>query len=1066
MLARDLPLLGALWFSLGAPALAQHPAPPPRADYSGQAFVIERIHEQVRFQDDGTGTTALDARVRVQTDAALQAFGELTIPYSAANQRLDIDTVRVHKVGGGVVIAPASAVQDVTAPLAREAPIYSDLREKIVTVPGLRPGDTLEYHLTWTTHTPLAPGQFWFTYSPFRHDAIVLDGAISLVVPRSRLVHVKTTGAAEPKVSEAGTERSYVWRYSNLQVDTATDTARPGAVEREPARLRVSTFRTWEEVGRWYAGLERERETVTPEVRAKADSLVRGRSTFRDSVAALYDYVANGIRYVSLSFGLGRYQPHAASDVLANQYGDCKDKHTLLAALLRAVGVVSAPVLISSDHNLDPDMASPDQFDHLISYVSTATDTLWLDATPTGAPLGFLWFPLRNKRTLVMPLDGTPAVMRTPAAPPFATFQRVQVQGTLDELGKMTLAHRFALRGDGEVVAREVLLRVPPERWSVFADGFVREGGLSGTVSGFHASDPVATGKPFEMSFQLASSASLTWKDRRADLRVPLLKVDLPVDDDDTTAARDTTIVGALQEESASLKLALPRGTTARLPVPVALTRDYATYHSSYRLDSGVVSVERVLHWERRDLPPARGADVRAFARAIREDERQVLQLARAAGDQELPASAGAAELYKAGTDALNTGDARTAVRLLGQVVRLEPQHQFAWNNLGRAYARIGRFDSAMVAYRQQIAVNPYDQYAYNNLGLAEWQLRHYEDAAGLFRKQIEVSPLDDNAHANLGRLDVELHRDSDAVVELEKAVSIKGNDPFLRVDLGKAYLTTHRPDQATAEFDRAVELAPAPPVWNNVAYALAQQGTRLDQAERYARSAIDATAAVLRGVTLEHVGFRESSAVVSIGTYWDTLGWIYLQRGDTTAAERYVRAAWLLNHHGEVGDHLAQIYERRGRKQEAIHTYALALNGTRPPPDTRARLAALAGGPAEADRLAEQARPELTVLRTVQLGTTLKSDVTSEVQVLLTPGHVEDVRFINGPSQVRHLEEAIRRASFPVVFPDSASIKLPRRALLTCWASSGACTLVLIEPEMGSSFGPAAPSRQLVPRP
>ncbi len=295
------------------------------------------------------------------------------------------------------------------------------------------------------------------------------------------------------------------------------------------------------------------------------------------------------------------------------------------------------------------------------------------------------------------------------------------------------------------------------------------------------------------------------------------------------------------------------------------------------------------------------------------------------------------------------------------------------------------------------------------------------------------------------------MHRDSEAVSELEKAVSITPNDAYLRVELGKAYLTTHRHDQATVEFDRAVELAPTPPIWNNVAYALAELGLKLDKAERYARSAIDATAAVLRGATLDQTGFRQAGAVVSIGAYWDTLGWIYFQQGDLARAERYVRAAWLLAQHGEVGDHLAQIYQRLGRKQEAIHTYALALNGTSPVPDTEGRLAALADGSADAEELAQAARPELVALRTVRLRATLKLDVASEVQVLLAPGpKVEDVRFIDGPDAVRRLGDAIRGATFPVAFPDSDAIKLPRRGLLTCTAAKGECSVVLIEPGVG----------------
>ena len=60
-------------------------------------------------------------------------------------------------------------------------------------------------------------------------------------------------------------------------------------------------------------------------------------------------------------------QPHSAAEVLHNEYGDCKDKHTLLASMLKSVGIASDAVLIHSTHELDPDVPSPSQFDHLIT---------------------------------------------------------------------------------------------------------------------------------------------------------------------------------------------------------------------------------------------------------------------------------------------------------------------------------------------------------------------------------------------------------------------------------------------------------------------------------------------------------------------------------------------------------------------------------------------------------------------------------------------------------------------------------------------------------------------------
>ena len=79
----------------------------------------------------------------------------------------------------------------------------------------------------------------------------------------------------------------------------------------------------------------------------------------RKSCCAIYSFVSTQYRYIGISFGIGRYQPHAADDVLSNNYGDCKDKHTLLASLLQASGITLYPALISSSWKLDPDIPSP-----------------------------------------------------------------------------------------------------------------------------------------------------------------------------------------------------------------------------------------------------------------------------------------------------------------------------------------------------------------------------------------------------------------------------------------------------------------------------------------------------------------------------------------------------------------------------------------------------------------------------------------------------------------------------------------------------------------------------------
>ena len=126
------------------------------------------------FRSDGTSTMEFRGRVRIQTDAGVRQYGVLRFPYQASFGSVDVQDVRVNKTNGSVVATPLDSIQDMTSEVSREAPMYSDLREKHVPVKGLEPGDTLEYSVRWQLEKPLATGQFWIGYQ-FIKNAIVLD---------------------------------------------------------------------------------------------------------------------------------------------------------------------------------------------------------------------------------------------------------------------------------------------------------------------------------------------------------------------------------------------------------------------------------------------------------------------------------------------------------------------------------------------------------------------------------------------------------------------------------------------------------------------------------------------------------------------------------------------------------------------------------------------------------------------------------------------------------------------------------------------------------------------------
>jgi tetratricopeptide (TPR) repeat protein len=1038
-----------------------------RQDPFGQeAFVIEYFHNTARFESDGTGTRQARVRVKVQNEAGVQQLGQLAIGYNSGNEKLEVDYVRVRKADGQVVSAGADAVQDLSAPIEREAPVYTDFRQKHITVPALRPGEILEYQMTTHVHTPLAAGHFWLEHN-FIEDAIVLEETLTVSVPASREVKLKNHADRVPAIEDNDGRRNYVWASRNLKRPGADDDQDPRPKKKkrkkpESPHVQLTTFQSWEGVGRWYAALEGERVAPSAAIRAKAEELTKGLTTDAEKIEALYDFVAKNFRYVSLSFGLGRYQPHAAAEVLTNQYGDCKDKHTLLASLLDAAGLEAQPVLINSRRKIDADMPSPSQFDHVITAVPVDGELLWMDTTTEVAPFRLLSASLRKKQALLAARSGgragAPRLVETPADPPFAASQVVEVEGKVSELGKLDAKVRYTLRGDNELGLRIAFRRTPQSQWKQIGQMMSSSDGVGGQVTEIKGSDPAATREPFTIEFQMSQPNFLDWSKKRSQLALPIPGVGLPWADEDAEEGDDPVELGSPLAVTARLKLELPAKYAARAPIPVAISRDYAEYRSSYKVEGQTVTAERTARFKLREIAPTRARDFLAFSRAVRSDEAQAVGIeSTLAGAPTIPETAKADELYQSGVAALRSDNYALAVELFQRVLVLEPKHKQAWQAIGIAHLSQRDWTRAAGAFQKQIEANPYDETAHRLLGSVYLQEQKYAEAVAAFQKQLEVKPLDKFAQAQLGMAYREWRKFEEAATELEKAVILDPDDANLQVNLGQTYLNLKQPEKAVAAFDKAVELAPSPTTWNNVAYELSLHRAHLERALQYAESAVAAVSAELRNVALARVTLDDMRRVSSLASYWDTLGWVHFQNGNLDHAEKYVRASWLLDFHGEVGDHLGQIHEKRGNKAAALDFYSAALAASRPHHETRARLAALAGGDDQVARLVDQGRERLAAARTVRLGPLVKEDATADFFLLFTVSAagdsvVEEAKFIAGSEKLRPFASALRSARYDVHFPADHQTRVVRRGTLSCSAAKG-CAFTLLAADAVTSI-------------
>jgi tetratricopeptide (TPR) repeat protein/transglutaminase-like putative cysteine protease len=1053
----------ALFCILGIPLTAPartRSAPPARAaraapqkpaviDYSQEPFIIEQYTTAVRFENDGTGEKDLTVRIRVQSDIGAKQLAVLVFAYNAANDQIDVRSLRVRNPDGTVATAGAEAVKETVASVVRDAPAYADYKEKHITVPALSPGAILEYEIVTRFVTPAAPGEFWFQYS-FVDNAIALDERLEINIPESRKVILQSSAGLDYDTSHLSGRAIYRWKHSQLSqpVENPPDNAGPPNKSKRPS-VQLTSFATWSAVARWYAQLETGRTEPTAEIRSKAQELTQDRANDVDKMQALYNYVSEKIRYVTVPFGAGSYRPHSASEVFLNQYADDQDKHTLLAAMLQAAGISAEAVLIPYATQLDPGVPSPAQFNHVMTAVPRSNDFIWMDSTVEVAPFRLLASPLRNKKALLVSASGDGKIVDTPADPPFGSVQHVDIDGQVSDLGKLSAQAQYSLRGDTELVLRLAFRKTPQTDWNELGRTILSLDGIHGDVTSVKPSDVLATQGPFQLDIVFTQSNFITWSGKKVKTTLPLLVIGLP----DVPANNAKPIyLGSPLNVTVRLKLALPAEFVSQPPVATSIVRDFAAFRSSYQFTSHTIQAERSLDFKMREVPAARTGDYLAFTRAVAADENQALLVDNSTpGAATVPVSATVDDLIEAGLAAFNAGNAQAAIPLFERVIQLDPKHRQAWNDLGLSYMRIANYDAAVSAFRRQIEINPLDEHVHNYLGLALEQQRNLLEASAAFRKQIEMNPIDPVAHAALGGILLEQQDYAAAAPELDKATILSPENAGLQVNLGRAYLNINENEKALAAFEKAVALSPTPGVRNDIAYNLANGKFDLDKAHEYAESAISSAAAALVEIDLQHLTLDQLAEVARIGAYWDTLGWIYFQQGDLASAERYTVAAWRLDQLGEIGDHLGQIYERLGQKDRAVHAYALAISASDSLPETRARLTLLLGGNAQIDELASRETPELSALRTIAAGKLLAEDARADFLILLSPGeksaHVEAVRFIRGDERLRAFADRLRLLDYGAVFPNTSALKIVRRGTLSCSEVSGDCVLTMARP-------------------
>lgn len=1021
-------------------------APAAHPDYSKEGVVFESISTVFAYNADGTGDRTMTVKMRVQSDNGVHQAGLLNFTYAQKNERLEVKYVRVHKPDGSVVETPADDAQDMPTEVTREAPLYSDQREVQLPVKSLSPGDELEYQVHYMETTPLIPNEF-FGAMNFVTTNVVLDETVELSFPKDKYVQVLSPKNA-PVVTEENGRKVYRWKSSQLK---PTSELKPPPYDPDAMPTATwTTFHDWREIGEWYAELAKGRSDVAPEIQEKTNEVIKDKTTDEEKIEAIYNYVSTQVRYIGVDFGVGRYQPHSAETVLDNQYGDCKDKHTLLAAMLKAAGYDAWPALIGSSVKLHPEIPTPAQFDHVITVVQLPSGPIWLDSTPEVTPYRMLMAQIRDKQALVVPADGEPTLMRTPANGPFPFVDTYTGTGKLDSDGTLTGHLSYEMRGDIEAMYRMVFHSVPRAQWEQAMQNMSERMGFAGKVSDLDVSLPEKTEKPFTLSYDYTRKEYADWTNRRTlPLTMPIGWSDLG--DDPLTRPIE---LGSPRAENHHSEIELPKDYTAVLPKSVKYTTDFAVYEADYKLDGDKFLCDRKLEILKKEIPAGRADDYKKFTKNVEDDENQYVQLVSASAAAKVdttPSNPDAVQLMQtAGADLTNRNyvDARANLQ---QAEQLNPREAGLWGEFSYLDMMENHLDTAIDDLHKEVQYHPENTMAWQQIVTLQMRLKRNDDAIKTLKDMLAVVPDNVDAEARLAYLlNLEKKYDESSAL-LEGAIKTHPDNTNLKVLAGHAELLAGKRDAGIANLHAVMDKATDPETLNDASYELADGGADYPAAEAAAKKALAMLDKETDSITLGNLSRDDLAHVNLLTATWDTMGWIYFREDKLPEAEDYVRAAWNVTQGGETGSHLGQIYEKEGKLKEAAQADAQALAAGTLSPDPSGTEAVQA----RADKLAARGYSSsnassegLGKLRSYTLPKLVKDDGSADFFVLLSPGKVEDVRFIHGDERLKAAGDELKKIDFSGEFPKDSGAKLVRRGIVYCSVVLKDCQFTLLLPQ------------------
>jgi hypothetical protein len=383
---------------------------PSEEQYPQAGALILYCDEKIEITPQNSQVSYLHYVIKILNERGKVDFSETQIDYDSTYEKVELEYARTLKPDGSVVEVGSRHIRDVSKYL--NFPLYSNVRACIISFPEITEGASIEYKLKIYRSQLINKKDFIISY-PLQTSEPIIEANFIIDLPKEKTLHTKALNAKynnfganlNPDVKERDGNLIYSWHFKDIP-QIIPESNMPSSVEINPTLL-ISTFSSWQEIYDWWWALAEDKIKIDTAIKDKVSQLIQGLSSTEEKIRAIYNFCAQKIRYVAVEYGQAGYEPHNASDIFKNKYGDCKDQAILLVTMLKEAGISSWPVLIPTKdcYNLDEEFPAI-FFNHCIACVSLNDKLFFLD--PTAETCSFDDLPAgdQDRQVLIIKSDG------------------------------------------------------------------------------------------------------------------------------------------------------------------------------------------------------------------------------------------------------------------------------------------------------------------------------------------------------------------------------------------------------------------------------------------------------------------------------------------------------------------------------------------------------------------------------------------------------------------------------------------------------------------------------------